>query len=103
MYVQNGTFRIAESAKRRGKKVTCEHWPIHFGSDDFSIAWGESTRDLLDGSPLKSDFFKVGVLYVYSRSFCSLPSTWCLLLELIPRALIGSLNKYCGMHNEVVS
>ena len=61
MFVDNGTFRIAESVIKSG--VSCNHTAIYFGPDDFSVSRGTMTRDMLNGSLLESDVFEVSFFY----------------------------------------
>lgn len=58
VYTDNGTFRISQRARRLHGHITCEYIPLE-RLDDFSVSEGLHVTPMVDGAPLKTDFFKV--------------------------------------------
>ena len=63
VYVKNGTFRIREDLKIAHGKVMCEYTALKRGQDDFTVMHDFRINNMLDGSPLVSDFFEVGCVF----------------------------------------
>ncbi|CAF3317555.1 unnamed protein product [Rotaria socialis] len=58
VYVDNGTFRISETALQTYGPITCAYHPILRAKDDFSAAEGTRVSPVADRMPLVSDFFR---------------------------------------------
>ena len=59
VYVDNGTIKISEAAKKQHGDITCEYIPLIRGTDDFSVLERTHIKPMKDNTPLVTDFFKV--------------------------------------------
>ncbi|KAL8582906.1 hypothetical protein ACOMHN_057059 [Nucella lapillus] len=58
VYTSHGFFHISQDAKRLYGNITCQYTPLQ-RSGDFAVTYGPVVEPMLDGTPLKSDFFKI--------------------------------------------
>lgn len=59
VYVDNGTIRFSENTKKKYDNISCDFYPLVRGPGDYNFSYGEAIRNIEDGAPLVSDFFKV--------------------------------------------
>ncbi|XP_059178759.1 uncharacterized protein LOC131957926 [Physella acuta] len=69
VYVDNGTFRISRKSLARYGDITCDYVSVERGETDFDVMEGELIEDIKDGSPITSDFFKVGCKSVSNHRY----------------------------------
>jgi len=58
VYVDNGTFRLAQQALQKHGAIVCAYRPILRAKDDFSTMEGARLFPIVDKMPLVSDFFR---------------------------------------------
>lgn len=58
VYVENGTFRLAQQALQKHGAIVCAYRPILRAKDDFSTMEGARLFPVVDKMPLVSDFFR---------------------------------------------
>ncbi|CAG5127274.1 unnamed protein product [Candidula unifasciata] len=59
VFVDNGTLRFSEEAKKIHKDFHCDYYPLIRGPGDYQISFSDPMKDIKDGANLTSDFFKI--------------------------------------------
>ncbi|KAH9504121.1 hypothetical protein Btru_065043 [Bulinus truncatus] len=69
VYVNNGTLLFSSSSIGQHGEFKCDYYPLIRGPGDYNIKYGAPIRNVLHGSPLVSDFFKIECLSKKKKTY----------------------------------